>query len=103
MRAASTRSPANRHPYVHDSRPGRFHATWHQVEDASAEQCVTLFREWIGAGPRTHLDHVLFEAAEFRAAARAELKGHDLVCWCPLDQLCHADVLLEVANGLEEA
>ncbi len=28
----------------------------------------------------------------------AELRGRDLVCWCPLDEPCHADVLLEVAN-----
>lgn len=28
-----------------------------------------------------------------------ELRGHDLACWCPLDQPCHADVLLEMANG----
>lgn len=28
----------------------------------------------------------------------AELKGHDLACWCPLDAPCHADVLLEWAN-----
>lgn len=26
------------------------------------------------------------------------LAGHDLACWCPLDQPCHADVLLELAN-----
>jgi hypothetical protein len=26
------------------------------------------------------------------------LHGHDLACWCPLDQPCHADVLLELAN-----
>lgn len=30
---------------------------------------------------------------------RAELAGRDLACWCPLDQPCHADVLLELANG----
>jgi hypothetical protein len=30
---------------------------------------------------------------------RAELRGKDLACWCPLDQPCHADVLLEVANS----
>lgn len=29
---------------------------------------------------------------------RRELRGHDLCCWCPLDQPCHADVLLELAN-----
>ena len=27
-----------------------------------------------------------------------ELRGRDLCCWCPLDQPCHADVLLELAN-----
>lgn len=26
------------------------------------------------------------------------LKSKDLACWCPLDQPCHADVLLELAN-----
>lgn len=26
------------------------------------------------------------------------LRGKDLCCWCPLDQPCHADVLLELAN-----
>lgn len=29
----------------------------------------------------------------------APLRGKDLVCWCPLDQPCHADVLLELANS----
>jgi hypothetical protein len=29
----------------------------------------------------------------------APLRGRDLVCWCPLDQPCHADVLLELANA----
>lgn len=33
-----------------------------------------------------------------RHTIRDELAGRDLVCWCPLDQPCHADVLLEVAN-----
>lgn len=27
-----------------------------------------------------------------------ELRGKDLACWCPLNQPCHADVLLEIAN-----
>lgn len=29
---------------------------------------------------------------------RAGLAGRNLACWCPLDQPCHADVLLELAN-----
>jgi hypothetical protein len=31
--------------------------------------------------------------------ARLELAGRDLACWCPLDEPCHADVLLQIANG----
>ena len=27
-----------------------------------------------------------------------ELRDRDLACYCPLDEPCHADVLLEVAN-----
>lgn len=29
---------------------------------------------------------------------KRELQGKDLACFCPLDQPCHADVLLEIAN-----
>lgn len=29
---------------------------------------------------------------------RGVLRGKDLACWCPLDQPCHADVLLRLAN-----
>ena len=32
---------------------------------------------------------------------RRELRGKDLACWCSLDQPCHADVLLELANAPE--
>ena len=43
----------------------------------------------------------------FNSATRIEwmrdhlhlLRGHDLACYCPLDQPCHADVLLELANA----
>lgn len=28
-----------------------------------------------------------------------ELRGKNLACWCSLDQPCHADVLLELANS----
>ena len=31
--------------------------------------------------------------------AALTLRGKDLVCWCPLDQPCHADVLLELARA----
>lgn len=28
----------------------------------------------------------------------SELRGKDLACWCRLDQECHADILLRLAN-----
>lgn len=32
-------------------------------------------------------------------AARRELRGKDLMCWCKLDDPCHADTWLMIANG----
>lgn len=31
-------------------------------------------------------------------AARRILRGKTLMCWCPQDQPCHADILLQIAN-----
>jgi len=33
---------------------------------------------------------------------RYQLAGRNLACWCPLDQPCHADYLLEVANLISD-
>jgi hypothetical protein len=30
---------------------------------------------------------------------KRELRGRDLACYCPLDEPCHADVLLAIANA----
>ena len=60
--------------------------TWHQVEYATAEQVVALYRAWLAERP------------ELAAAARTELAGRDLTCWCPPRVPCPTDVLLEVSN-----
>lgn len=31
-------------------------------------------------------------------AAISDLRGRDLACWCPLDALCHGDILLQLVN-----
>jgi hypothetical protein len=46
-------------------------------------------------------EHVRADSEMGRDAVR-ELRGKDLACWCPLDLLCHADVLLELANARAE-
>ena len=41
------------------------------------------------------------------AAAREQLRGKNLACWCPKDDpyedVCHAAVLLEIANSQSDA
>jgi len=39
-----------------------------------------------------------FLSLELRIAAGIQLRGKNLACWCGLDQPCHADILLEIAN-----
>lgn len=34
-----------------------------------------------------------------RSMIEQKLKGKSLACWCPLESACHADLLLEIANG----
>lgn len=53
----------------------------------SNEQAVEWFRRYSkGWSP------------EYLARVRRELAGHDLGCFCALDQPCHVDVLIELAN-----
>jgi hypothetical protein len=39
------------------------------------------------------------EVSPLHADIRSELRGKNLACWCALNEPCHADVLLELANG----
>ena len=55
------------------------------------QQAVDLFRDWITGET--------FGATLTRGRAMRELRGKNLMCWCKLDQPCHADVLLEIANA----
>lgn len=51
---------------------------------------VARFKDMIGYCPRPYPTNDEIKAA---------LRGKNLACWCPPDQPCHADVLLEIANG----
>ena len=67
-------------------------------------------REFVAGGPhRTYTAATAVEAFEcwlkhdYAAASLrrelSELRGKNLACFCPLDQPCHADVLLSQANA----
>lgn len=61
-------------------------------EREARADCVRSYREYL-----LRDDGAYIRLASAVDAAR-ELRGKDLACWCPLDQPCHADVLLELAN-----
>ena len=65
---------------------------WALSEFPSAER----HKAWNDAGG-TGIMHVAL--ASRNKAVLDVLRGHDLACWCPLNKPCHADVLLEIANG----
>ncbi len=71
------------------------------------ERAIELFARWIAGNVSAHeMSQLSFEsryaswvtAHSVLMRALPELKGRTLCCWCPLDQPCHADVLLEIAN-----
>jgi hypothetical protein len=73
---------------IYVGRPTRWGNPWKVGEDGlDAAKCVELFSIMLA-----HSDNL-------RHRAEKELRGHDLACWCPLDEPCHADVLLVVANA----
>ena len=57
---------------------------------------VTMGRDL--AVERYHDDLVSGRLEVSVADVRRELRGQDLACYCPLDEPCHADVLLAIAN-----
>lgn len=78
---------ATTHPYA-------FYIDRHMV--VQSDQATRLFRR-IVLEPSDHqfVGHKAPTANEISA----ELAGRDLACWCRIDQPCHADVLLEIANS----
>ncbi len=66
------------------------------------DRCVELFGFMLHgflniSVPKGHVDEQVAARREILARL-PELRGKDLACWCPLDQPCHADVLLALAN-----
>lgn len=72
------------------ARPSKWGNPFKVEGTLTPEQAVAHYRHLMTQDTR--------RAAIDRAIIRAELAGKDLACWCSLDQPCHADVLLELAN-----
>lgn len=63
---------------------------------AGKDREITLNQRVVGGGGRRELVTYTYPP---RAEIVAELRGRDVACWCGLDESCHGDVLLEIANG----
>lgn len=76
------------------------------MDATDRDHATALYREWLENN--SYDVHPPAVPAEYRQEMddrrdwiithAAELRGRDLMCWCPPGEPCHADVLLELAN-----
>jgi hypothetical protein len=59
-----------------------------KVKEFGLEESLKKYRDW--------LEERLIEDPDFLEP----LRGKDLACWCPLNQPCHADVILEMLEQI---
>jgi hypothetical protein len=71
-------------PAVNVARPSRW-GNPYRVTEFGREKAVALFEQNLASSESVSLDIGM-------------LRGKNLACWCALDQLCHADILLKIAN-----
>jgi Domain of unknown function (DUF4326) len=112
-RTAGWRMPANT---VSVARPTRWgnpmvvgtNATVTVDDPAGYQFDVAITAELAVVGFRDLMECRLWEPSDSQPEDKAYsdewrqalewLRGKNLACWCPLDQPCHADVLLDLAN-----
>jgi hypothetical protein len=70
--------------------------------DGTRARCVELFRIMLAGylclSRAPALPDAQVAYLKMARRNRCYLAGKNLACWCPLDQPCHADVLLELAR-----
>lgn len=75
---------------VYVGRPSKWGNPFQIGIDGDRAQVMHLYRNWV----------MVEGTEEWRAMVRRELGGKDLICWCA-PKACHADILLEIANGTD--
>lgn len=68
-------------------------------EPISTKRAIRYYRNWLTGHSK---GYGVFAGSKYLPLylrkSLYELRGKNLCCWCPIDQPCHADVLLELAN-----
>ena len=72
---------------IYVGRPTKWGNPWKERVDGDLDYVLMKYRAWLNAK--------LMKDSGFLDP----LRGKDLVCWCPLDQPCHADILIEFLKG----
>lgn len=70
---------------VYVGRPSKWGNPFEIGRDGDRDEVIAKYADWI-----TGQDDLMAELDE--------LRGKDLICWCA-PRACHADILLELANG----
>jgi len=70
---------------VYIGRPSKFGNPFVIGQHGSRDDVIEKYEAWLRSQPA------------LMAAAKRELKGKSLVCWCA-PQRCHGDVLMRIAN-----
>jgi Domain of unknown function (DUF4326) len=73
-------------PYKYVGRPSIWGNPFVIGKDGDRAEVIRKYREW------------LLQRPAMVSRAKIELRGKNLGCWCAPDA-CHAEVLLELANG----
>lgn len=74
------------------------------VSVSDRADATMAYRQWLEGKPWLIGGDELAPAPPTSTEIRGALAGHDLACWCPLEDEhghrvpCHADVLLDIAN-----
>lgn len=80
------------------ARPGKWGNPWRVGEEGPLGRTAPDNEGAVGFFRMMMTDDEMREAAGYPRDL-APLRGRSLACWCALNQPCHADVLLEFANG----
>lgn len=98
-RTAGWKMPPNT---VYVGRPSRWGNPYKIgfIPNFSAKDAVMAFRGWFTRNPAYRRIERKFGKPPVDEID--QLRGKNLACWCRLDQPCHADVLLELANGKQQ-
>jgi hypothetical protein len=92
-------------PAVSCARPSKWGNPWRARHSAGGWICEATPSGMI-IPARDEAEAVDLAVAHYRGwvephadVVRTHLRGKNLACWCRLDQPCHAEVLLEIANA----